>query len=350
MDSLSRAQRTAANIKASRLTIYDPIVVGDPNLWLPAAELESLLNHSLRGLNLSGLALRTRSKVAKEAVCRAIGYPVPGSFKRNKPRFPGQDLDVYSQKKMNFQVWNEELSPTRRYALLHLTRDDIVDRVKVVTGERLGELDTTGTLTQKYQARFVPRTTVAELLSAQDTSTIQLILSKSARPVNTRTRAGDYAEPGSLLSIKGLHQKLRPIVGRSFPDRGAVEDRNRGGDLHRLVCSLLGYSDFADDGSCPDVKNQLLEIKLQTSPTIDLGLICPNSSDPLDIPLIAGMQIAHSDLRYLVVGGATDGSMVVITRMYLVTGCDFFDFFPQFGGRVLNQKLQMHLPPNFFNP
>src|SRR5262245_20935239 len=90
--------RYVAAIRASGKSIYDPIQVGDPNLWIPAPELQTLLDNALRGVDLSGLALRTRSKVLKEHVCRALGYPVPGSFQKTKPRFPGQAFDTYGQK------------------------------------------------------------------------------------------------------------------------------------------------------------------------------------------------------------------------------------------------------------
>ncbi len=66
-------------IAASGLTIYDPIEVGDPDLWVPTPELESLLDERLRGISLAGLALRTRSKVVKEHVCRALGFNAPAS-------------------------------------------------------------------------------------------------------------------------------------------------------------------------------------------------------------------------------------------------------------------------------
>src|ERR1019366_2849728 len=115
-----------------------------------------LLNRGLAGLSLARLPLRTRTKVVKTQVCRALGYPVPSSFRKTQPRFPGQFFDTYVQKSNNLQVWNEELSPTRRYVLIRLSSADVVTKVKVVTGDTLAKLDTTGTLTQKYQARCIP--------------------------------------------------------------------------------------------------------------------------------------------------------------------------------------------------
>lgn len=65
-------------------------------------------------------------------------------------------FDTYAQKSNNLQVWNEELSPSRRYVILRVDELDKIARVKVVNGEELAQLDTTGTLTQKYQARLIP--------------------------------------------------------------------------------------------------------------------------------------------------------------------------------------------------
>jgi len=71
-------------IKASGLTIYDPVEIGDPALWIPTPELEVLLDTALVGISLAGLPLRTRSKVTKEHVCKALGYPVPTSFAKTQ--------------------------------------------------------------------------------------------------------------------------------------------------------------------------------------------------------------------------------------------------------------------------
>ncbi|MDP9111534.1 MAG: restriction endonuclease [Candidatus Eremiobacteraeota bacterium] len=284
--------------------------------------------------------------MVKQVISEGLGYPIPPSFVRTQPRFVGQHFDVYIQKATNFQVWNEELDATRRYVLIHVNADDIVDAVKVVTGDRLAELDTTGTLTQKYQARFAQHTNPVGLLSTTDTPAVLAMIGGATLP---GTRSVDYPSPGTVRPIGQLYASLSKLQGQTFSDLGSTQERNRGGELHKIVCKMLGYPEFEDDGSCPDIKNQLVEIKLQTSPTIDLGLVCPNDDEPLDIPLVGDTQLLHSDVRYLVVGARTDGVTVTIERVYLVTGADFFNHFPRFGGKVLNKKLQMHLPPGFFN-
>lgn len=301
----------------------------------------------MRGFSTAGVALRTRSKIVKAKVCEVLGYPVPPSFKKTRPRFFGPVFDTYVQTSDNLQVWNEELSPTRRYVLLRPDAKGNIVRVRVVIGTDLALLDKTGRLTQKYQAQLNPGKALTELISAADTETLQPCLSSARRRKFTSSPI-DYPTADCLLSIAAVFDRLKGLVGRSFPDAGIAQERNRGAGLHRLVCKALGYPNYKDDGRFPDVRNQLLEVKLQTSPTIDLGLVTPASEAPLDVPKIGKIQIRHCDVRYALFCGETDGVTVILTRFYLTTGKDFFTRFPPFQGKVLNKKLQIPLPRDFF--
>ena len=334
------------SIKASGLTIYDPIEIGDPTLWIPSEDLEIILNVGLKNLSLAGLPLRTRSKVIKKSVCTALGYPIPNSFKKTQPRFPGQCFDTYVQKSNNLQVWNEELTPTRRYVLIKVDEKDRVEIVRVVTGDTLAILDTTGTLTQKYQARLTVGREKTELISSEDTDRVQSILAKSTAKLNDPT---DYATSENLIPIGVIYAKLQTLIGKSFADSGFDQERNRGGLLHQMVCLALGYKVYKDNGQFPDIPNQLLEVKLQTSPTIDLGLVTPDSKDALDTPKIDGKQIRHCDVRYAIFYADLKNGKITLTNLFLSTGKDFFGRFPRFEGKVLNKKLQIPLPKNFFN-
>lgn len=336
-----------AAIRASGLTIYDEIKIGDPKLWIPTTELETLLDSGLRGISLAGLPLRTRSKVVKERVCGALGYPVPKSFKKSQPRFSGQLFDTYTQKSNNLQVWNEKLSASRRYVIIRVSDEDIITRVKVVTGDTLALLDTTGTLTQKYQARCVVGKVAAELISKADTNRLQPFVSEQCDLGSVATPVRQ-PESGSLLPIGGIFGRLSPLIGQKFVDAGADQERNRGTALHRLVCEALGYRSYQDDGQFPDVRHQLLEVKLQTSQTIDLGLVTPKSQEPLDVPMISGVQLRHCDVRYGIFCGRIENGEVTITHFLLSTGQEFFSRFPQFQGKILNAKLQIPLPDRFF--
>ena len=342
------AKQYVENIRRSELTIYDPIEIGDPKLWIPTTVLQAILDKELRGISLAGLPLRTRSKVVKEHVCRSLGYPVPGSFLKSKPRFPGQFFDTYVQKSNNLQVWNEELAPARRYVLIRVSSDDEITRVKVVTGDVLAKLDTTGTLTQKYQARCIPGTLAVELIVAEDTNQL-CPLTSDVVDLQTIGSPAEDPEAGKLLTIRELFARLSKLVGVSFADRGRDQERNRGAELHRLVCQRLGYASYQDDGQFPDIRHQLLEVKLQTSPTIDLGLVLPSSVDALDVPNIGAHQIRHCDVRYAVFYAINDGNSVTLTHLFLTTGEAFASRFTQFQGKVLNKKLQIPLPGDFFD-
>lgn len=335
-------------IANSGLKIYDEIDPVNPDLWVPTLVLEEILNDALAGKSLTGLALRTRSRVAKEYVCRALGYPVPRVFKRTQPRFVGQRFDTYVQKANNLQIWNEEVSDARRYVIIRVDETDKITRVRVLDGDDLAKLDTTGTLTQKYQARLITGSDDSELIASEDTP----VLERVVRPgVNLNADASplDHPRAGTLMPIAEVFQHLRTVVGYSFTDPGIDQERKRAATLHSLVCDSLGYASYKDDGRFPDIRNQLLEVKLQTSPTIDLGLVRPDSLELLDAPRINDIQVRHCDIRYALFYAKTDGKQVTLTHFFLTTGASFFERFPQFQGKVLNKKLQIPLPSDFFD-
>ena len=166
-------------------------------------------------------------------------------------------------------------------------------------------------------------------------------LGEIASPIND-------PQPAHLLPIREIFERLQTLIGEGFADIGYDQERNRGAELHRHVCHHLGYADYRDDGRYPDVRHQLLEVKLQTSPTIDLGLVRPDSEEALDVPNIDGRQIRHCDVRYALFYAETDGEHVTLTHLFLTTGEKFFSRFPQFQGKVLNKKIQIPLPADFF--
>ena len=137
-------------------------------------------------------------------------------------------------------------------------------------------------------------------------------------------------------------------MGCKFKDPGIDQERNRGEGLHRLICEYLGYSRYEDKGQFPDIRHQLLEVKLQTSPTIDLGLVLPSSNESVDVQQLGNYHPKHCDTRYVIFYANTDGVFVTLTHLYVTTGADFFNRFRQFEGRVSNGKIQIPLPRSFF--
>ena len=134
-----------------------------------------------------------------------------------------------------------------RYVILRIEDADRISRVKVVNGEELAKLDATGTLTQKYQARLNLSHATEELIADQDTDVLRPHVRAGAN-LSDKTSPIDYPAHGLLLPISEIFDQLKGAVGRSFPDAGRTQERNRGAALHRIVCELLGYADYRDDG------------------------------------------------------------------------------------------------------
>lgn len=335
-------------IASSGITIYDRLSTHDPR-FLAVADLEGVLREVLVGTSLR-YPIRTRAKRAKAAVCKALGYPVPRSFKKTRPRFPSQNLDVYVQKSDNLQIWNEEVAPERRYVLIRLDSNDVVVGVRVLTGETIARFDRTGTLTSKYQAKRKNTLASSALVSPDDTENFRGLLAPQDQ-VSEEVLAtlSPVAAPqrGAVLSIGTVWARLQTLVGCVIADPGIDQERNRGAELHRHVCAALGLHSYRDEGQFPDVPCQGVEVKLQTSPTIDLGLVSPDSEDGVQE---LGPGLRHCDMRYAVFYAAKPvAGTVSLQGVVVSTGKDFFTTFRRFGGLVQNRKLQIPLPRDLFN-
>ena len=333
-----------SNIEESRLSIYNHIDPDDRDLYIPTYALERILSDALEGLSLLGLPLRTRSKVVKTEICHALGYPVPNSFKKTHPRFPGQNFDVYTQKSLNVQIWNEEVDANRRYVFLRVNQDDVITAVRIISGDQLALYDRTGTLTRKYQARM--QLYGRNICSSADTETVWNWIIRNDYDLRS-ANPNYYPGREQLLDIKEVYKRLLPMIGSSIDYIDAVQERNRGAELHAMICDHLGYSVYEDDGSYPDIANQLLEVKLQTSPTIDLGLHSPEDGEK--IVKIGDTTFYSHDVRYAIFDGEVRGNRVYLQNLYLVTGEDFSNYFPLFQGRGTNAKIQLPLPVDFFD-
>lgn len=332
------------NISRSELSIYDEINYDNNDLWYSNSELEKILNENLIGFSLNGLALRTRSKVIKSKICEILGYPIPKSFLKTQPRFYGQNFDIYVQKSNNLQIWNEDIDINRRYVLIRITEEDIISKVVVISGLDLQKLDTTGTLTQKFQARIGECKLVSELF-CNDTDNIK------GKCLNNNTCCNgnpcSMPTPENLLPITAVFKNLTKLLGKELEYIGEDQERNRGAVLHKLICKSLGYENYQDDGQFPDIPNQLIEIKLQTSPTIDLGLILP-TSESLVKNISKNFEIRHCDIRYVIFVAQKQGNKLKLTNLIITTGQEFFNRFTQFQGKVVNKKIQIPLPTDFF--
>lgn len=344
---LNSARRRANAVRESGHSIYDSVLLEHPELFFSDGELAALLVDRLLGQEVSG-PIRTRSKVAKQVVAEALGYRPPASFKRTNPRFPGQDLDVHVQVSNNLQIWNQDVSPERRHVLIRPDDLGIVRAVKVVRGQQVARWDRTGTLTSKFQAKRIPGRTGSTLVSEVDTVPLTRLLRPG--PVSAYVLAaqssGARPVPGEVLAVSEIYRRALALAGSRLPAVGAEQDRVRGEQLQEAVTSALGVGRHDNHGQWPDLVSQALEVKLQTSPTIDLGLVLPTDTGPA---AAVGYGLRHCDARYLVAyGEIMPSGETEITEIVVASGADFFEEFVQFGGLVTNSKRQIPLPSDLF--
>ena len=307
--------------------------------------LETILHDSLVGMSVAGLPIRTRSKVVKAAVCNALGYSIPESFKKTHPRFPAQNFDTYIQQSLNVQIWNEDISPDRRYVFIGVDENFNIFAVRVISGYQLALLDKTGTLTRKYQATM-RHFGENILFSNQDTDNLSDWISKTVTNLKDILPTEEPSQ-GTLLPINEIFKRLKPLVGQDIDFINATQERNRGAKLHAAICKQLGYQTYTDDGEYPDIVNQLIEVKLQTSPTIDLGLHSPE--DGVTVVRTAGRKFQCRDIRYVIFDATLQETTIHLNNIYVVNGANFSQAFPLFKGKVTNAKLQIPLPTNFFS-
>jgi len=142
----------------------------------------------------------------------------------------------------------------------------------------------------------------------------------------------------TLTVIKDLVAKK--LIGTKL-ESGAT--KNRGQALERKVLSLLGY-DIKNNsvlfGAFPDIKNQMLEVKVQDSPTVDLGKYSPE----FEIVINKEFQITTKDIRYLI--ALTNPSTEIIEGIILTPGEKLGDIFSFVSDQ--SYKCQRSIPMSFF--
>lgn len=343
-EAMSKRER----IRKSGLTIYDPIDgTRVEDYFYSDDELLYLFAKEFKGASFPNMANRTRSKMAKSFACDVLGYPTPLRFQKTSPRFYNQNFDLLIHKAHNVQPVNQDTLVNRRFVLAKIDDAGTIIAIKLIHGRDLLAYDTTGTLTLKHQARVGARTLDAELMSPLDTWA-----TKASRSVKVSlAKYSPVADPTrkTLLPIAEVFERLRSLRHTELSELGRDQERNRGAVLHEMVLKALGYEIYADNGRHPDVPHQLLEIKLQTSPTIDLGSVDPTSEAVLPRVQLDGMPIRHCDVRFAVFVGKLDAGTIRIKHLVVVTGRDFFTTFTKFGGKGINSKRQIHLPKDFFD-
>ena len=120
--------------------------------------------------------------------------------------------------------------------------------------------------------------------------------------------------------------------------------KNRGQALERKVLDLLGYPKDKKNllyGEFPDIRNQMLEVKVQDSPTVDLGKYSPE----IEEIIVKDLNITTHDIRYLI--ALTNSETEIIEGIILAPGEKLGEVFSYVSDK--SYKCQRSIPMEFFD-
>lgn len=160
-----------------------------------------------------------------------------------------------------------------------------------------------------------------------------------------------YKEPDNLIandpciqtlySIKLLVDILaNKLIGKKLDNNST---KTRGQALERMTLELLGYK-VADNetlvGGFPDIPNQLLEVKVQDTQTVDLGRFTPEKEEVV----VAENNLTTFDVRYLI--ALTNPQNGIIEGIILSPGEKLGEIFTYVSD--ISYKCQRSIPMSFF--
>ena len=249
-------------------------------------------------------------------------YEIVPPKKKGIPKITREFIDTYivtSGTSYNLQVWNR--IPASHTLLIKyqngeslkcsdvrfvLTKVDVVQNkissIIIATPEYIEQkFGSFGKPTIKHQLLISSKTrqdiynSQEKILFYSDSKKVLDLTSKGYNlPNNSMIEEAKENEILSIDLIKTL--VAEKLIGEKLV---ANATKNRGQALERKVLELLGYKTSETDllyGSFPDIPNQLLEVKVQDTQTVDLGKFTPEKEEIINTKL----NLTTYDVRYLI--------------------------------------------------
>ena len=179
-----------------------------------------------------------------------------------------------------------------------------------------------------------------KILSFPDSKKLTYFITQDYKP----PQSAMVEEPKlkELYSISLLKEMVaKKLIGKKL-DSAAT--KNRGQSLERMTLELLGYQATKNNllyGGFPDIKNQLLEVKVQDSPTVDLGRFSPEKEEII----IHDKNLTTFDVRYLI--ALTNPKTEIIEGIILSPGEKLGELFSYVSDQ--SYKCQRAIPMAFFD-
>jgi len=293
-------------------------------------------------------------------------YEIIPPKKKGVPKITREFIDTYivtSGTSYNLQIWNripaaetllikyesgESLKCTDvRIALIKIDLSkNIIASVIILTPKYIEEkFGRFGKPTIKYQLLISGkmRKKICQLedkiFFLPDTKKLAYQVTHEYLPPET-----DMVEDPEIKNLYSM-QLLKNIVAEKLIGYklNTAATKNRGQALEKKVLELLGYKNKESDllyGDFPDIKNQLLEVKVQDSPTVDLGKYSPEQEEIV----IENVKLTTHDVRYLI--ALTNSKTEEIEGIILTPGEKLGEFFSFVSDQ--NYKCQRSIPMSFF--
>ena len=181
----------------------------------------------------------------------------------------------------------------------------------------------------------------SKILTEADSSSVSYRLINKLMTCNNNYCFLEDSGVKKILSIDALSSLLsNHLLGAKLD---SADTKTRGQNLERLTMRALGYSEeqiVQLEGNYPDIPEQLLEVKVQDSPTVDLGKHTP------EVPelVFKNDTVTSQDIRYLI--ALTDEVSGIIEGIVIVPGMALGYHFNYV--RDISFKCQRSIPMSFF--
>lgn len=318
------------------------------------------------GSNIRKLIASTLEKYELPEVADKESYEIVPPKGKGLPKITRELIDTYivtSGLSYNLQVWNrlpasntllikydtgESLKCTDvRFVFVNIDMArSIVASIIILTAEYIeNHFGKFGKPTIKHQLLISSKVrnsifeSTDKVLSFPDSIKLSYNITHDYTP--PKSRMVEDPNIKELYSIALLKEMVaKKLIGRKLD---AAATKNRGQALERIVLELLGYTIKENEllyGAFPDIRNQLLEVKVQDSPTVDLGRFSPERAEFV----IEEKNLTTFDVRYLI--ALTNPKTEVIEGVILAPGEKLGDIFSYVSSE--SYKCQRNIPMSFF--
>jgi|GEM_PF-396138 len=318
------------------------------------------------GSNLRKLITKTLFDNGISSEAAKDSFEVVPPKKKGVPRLIRELIDTYivtTGDSYNLQVWNrvpnsksiliqyntgEKIqSNDIRFVFVKIDMEtNIIESIIILTSDYIeNKFGKFGKPTIKHQLMISNKQreqiihNANPVIAYNDSSKLAPIITNEYRkPTGAMLNQPDFE---NLFSIEVISEMVaKNLIGRKLE---MVDTKNRGQALERLTLQLLGYPEENLNGLAggyPDIPNQLLEVKVQDSPTVDLGKYSPAFEEFIN----EQHNVTTKDIRYLI--ALTNSQTGIIEGVVIAPGEQLGENFTYVSDT--NYKCQRSIPMSFF--